>query len=133
MPTTLAIYLRERMLKDNLSARAASREAGVAHTTIMRILDGKDVSVDTLEKVCQYLEIDPGDIIGGGVSEFSSIISQEPELERVFTLALEKLRAGEITQDTIREIARYASWRINLGGSDGGREAIDANGRAESS
>jgi len=117
MPTSLAVYLRERMLKDHLSARRASREAGVAHTTIMRILDGKDVSVDTLEKVCEYLEINPGDVIGpGGISEISSILSQEPELEAVFTLALKKLHDGEISQDTIREIIRYTSWRLDMGG-----------------
>ena len=79
MATGLAIYLRERMLKDRLSSRAAGKAAGVAHTTIMRILDGKDVSVDTLEKVCAFLEIDPGDVIGpGGVSEIQLILSQEP-------------------------------------------------------
>ena len=117
MPTTLAVYLRERMLKDRMSARRASREAGVAHTTIMRILDGKEVSVDTLEKVCEFLEINPGDVIGpGGISEISSILSQEPELEAVFTLALKKLHDGEISQDTIREIIRYTSWRLELGG-----------------
>jgi DNA-binding Xre family transcriptional regulator len=117
MPTTLAVYLRERMLKDKMSARRASREAGVAHTTIMRILDGKEVSVDTLEKVCEFLEINPGDVIGpGGISEISSILSQEPELEQVFTLALKKLHDGEISQDTIREIIRYTSWRLELGG-----------------
>ena len=127
MATALAVYLRERMLKDKLSSRAAGKAAGVAHTTIMRILDGKDVSIDTLEKVCDWLEVDPGDIIGpGGVSEITSILSQEPELEQVFTLALEKLHRGEISQDVIREIVRYASWRINLGGrTDGDQPNAD--------
>ena len=128
MATGLAVYLRERMLKDQLSSRAAGQAAGVAHTTIMRILDGKNVSLDTLKKVCDWLEVDPGDIIepGGDVSEISSILSQEPELEQVFTLALEKLHRGEISQDVIREIVRYASWRINLGGrTDGDQPNAD--------
>lgn len=133
MATGLAVYLRERMLKDQLSSRAAGKAAGVAHTTIMRILDGKDVSVDTLEKVCAWLEVNPGDILnpGGDVSEISSILSQEPELEAVFTQALEKLHAGEISQDVIREIIRYTSWRINLGGKANGEEP-NADGRATS-
>ncbi len=42
-----------------------SKQAGVSHTTLWRLKKGKALGINfsTLEKICQALECEPGDIL----------------------------------------------------------------------
>jgi len=126
MERKLSLILGEQMRRRDLSTRAISAEIGVSHTTINRILNGKNVSVDTLEKVSEYLRQSPADFLSSG-SEVDSlsktiamIIGNEPSLGGLLREVAIKVERGEIPPEVLREIVRYAVWRINaVTGSEG--------------
>ena len=43
-----------------------AKETGISHTTLWRLKKGKSLGInfDTLEKLCQALECEPGDVLG---------------------------------------------------------------------
>jgi len=44
--------------------RAAAREIGISFATLSRIERGRGPRVDTLKKICRWLQIDPGRYLG---------------------------------------------------------------------
>ncbi len=115
----LGELMKQELRKRGVSAREAGREMGVAHTTIMRIIDGKPASLETLIKVAEWLKVDKADLIGaeleteeGLAATIAVLIDAEPGLGVVFRDAAEAVSRGEISADVVREIARYATWRI---------------------
>ena len=131
MEQTLARLLREEMTLKHLSTRDVAREAGVAHTTVGRILQGRSVSVGTLENVARYLKTDPAGFLAAGeydgedlLNVIVALVQKEPALERVFKKAAAKVVNGEIGPEVLREIVRYAAWRMDdiSGAADDGSE-----------
>lgn len=115
----LAELVRDEIRTRGISEREAGRQAGVAHTTISRIMDGKVVSLDTLLKVATWLRVDVNDLMAseletdeGVAAAIASIIRDEPELAEVFRKAAEMVSNGELSPDAVKEILRYIGWRI---------------------
>ena len=44
--------------------RAAAAEAGVSHATLSRVENGHMPDLMTFARICQWLEVDPGDFLG---------------------------------------------------------------------
>lgn len=45
-------------------ARETAREIGITHSTLLRIEDGCLPDLETFKKVCDWLEVDPGEVLG---------------------------------------------------------------------
>ncbi len=115
----LAQVLNEEMRRRGLSTREVGRITGVAHTTINRILNGRQVNLTTLERVSHFLQAPAADFLPGSTSEdnlikaISAIVRKELALEEILYKAAEKVTAGEIEPEVLRDIVRYAAWRID--------------------
>lgn len=44
--------------------RETAREIGITHSTLLRIEGGYLPDLDTFGKVCKWLEVDPGEVLG---------------------------------------------------------------------
>lgn len=58
------------MLKNrrgNRGIRAVAAEIGVSIATLSRVETGKQPDLDTFSKMCRWLSIDPGEVLGCGV------------------------------------------------------------------
>ena len=55
----LAKIMQERKIKK----KDSKEKAHLGWTTISKITDNHDVSLDVLKKICEYLESDTGDIL----------------------------------------------------------------------
>lgn len=65
--TKLAIQTLGRKLAEkrgNRKVRETAKEIGITHSTLLRIESGYLPDLDTFRKVCKWLEIDPGEILG---------------------------------------------------------------------
>lgn len=117
MNSNLVLLLEEEMRRRGLSTRDVGEETGVAHTTIGRILKGRPVNVKTLERVAQFLKADPADLLPGAnddlAKSIAALIAQEPALAEALQKAAEKVKEGGMAPEVLREIIRYAAWRIN--------------------
>jgi len=115
----LARLLDEELKKKNLSARAASREIGVAHTTIIRILEGQPSDVETLRKIADWMGVQPSTMLDGwGAKEGKSmlmlkaLLEQDPRLMKIFEDAADDVLAGRLPAEDLQEILRYAAFRL---------------------
>jgi transcriptional regulator with XRE-family HTH domain len=114
----IATLLEAEMRERQLSMREAADEIGVTHTTVSRILQGKPVSVATLQNVARFLNVDPGSLLDTQdddeqlAKDIMTILGHEPALAGVMHEVAEKARSGEIPPETFRDIVRYAMWRL---------------------
>jgi transcriptional regulator with XRE-family HTH domain len=69
--------LRER--RGNGGIREVAREIGISPATLSRVENGKLPDLETFSKVCRWLKIDPGEVLGvkgaGSASSQDRIVS----------------------------------------------------------
>lgn len=120
----LRALIIEKARKEGLSYREIGEQVGMAHTTVSRILDGQQVRIDTLVKLAEWLQVDPSTLLplSNGSDDLArtiaAIVSDVPELGEVFQNALDKMNRGEIRPEVVREIVRYAAWRMSNGNEE---------------
>ena len=121
---TLQKLVKEELDKRHLSYRAAAREIGIAHTTLIRIVDGYQADVPTVQKIAAWLNVSPSSLVDTLeaadsdeeiVRAIATVISSEPELAEVFIEAGKRYNAGTMDLEEVRELARYAAYRFHLG------------------
>ena len=116
----LAKLLGNRIRERGISVRAAGREIGVAHTTIIRIIDGKPADIDTLEAVCKWMGVKVSDVLeinttGSIASKIALLVERIPALGVTLTRAVAAVEAGELSGEDLREIVPYAAYKISTG------------------
>lgn len=114
MNTKLIAHLIRDRMAGGMSEREVARQAKVGNSTINRLLNGQPISLTTLQKVAEWLEVKPADLVpGDNVSEaIASLIAKEPTLGAVLAEAVEKMDDGDISPEVLREVVRYAVWRL---------------------
>ncbi len=119
----LRTLIIEKAKNERLSNRQIGTEVGVAHSTISRIMKGKQVSIDTLVKVAEWLEVDASDLLPKDSNSddlarsIAAIVNDVPELQEILQEAVDSMNRGEVHPETVREIVRYAAWRLSSGSS----------------
>ena len=63
MDNVLSTLVNEKIRKDWISVREASRQVGVSATTMSRVLEGESVDVDTLIMICSWLGVSPSHVL----------------------------------------------------------------------
>lgn len=116
----LAKLLEDEIKKQGISKRSAAKKIGIAHTTISRILDGKQVDLDTVQLICRWININVSDVLNTTdvnadlTSLLSSILQRNPRLQKEFTEAAAKLNNGEIEIKDLEDILAYITFRIKI-------------------
>lgn len=64
-PLTIEVRIDELLEVRGRSFYWLSKQTGVSHTTLWRLKKGKALGINfiTLEKICQALECEPGDVL----------------------------------------------------------------------
>jgi transcriptional regulator with XRE-family HTH domain len=112
--------IEEKMNRRNLSTRAAARQIGVAHTTLERVLQGKQADLDTLVLICDWLSVRVSTVLSlqqGGEDELANkialLLAKHPELASWFEKAANAVEAGEIPVVVLRDILAYTIFTLN--------------------
>jgi lambda repressor-like predicted transcriptional regulator len=115
----LQVLIQEKMKEKNLSLRAASRKIGIAHTTLMRILDGKPYRQENLIKIATWLGVSPASLVNSIIGDVDPLakkivaaLKNEPKLARAFDDVVQAIANGEVASDIIREIVAFAVFRL---------------------
>jgi len=88
--------------------------------------DGQDTNLDTLEKVAEYLQVNPADLINvkskveaeALSAQIAALCEAEPRLAKVFQEAIYRLDQDEISPEAMRDIVRYAAYRFDMEAED---------------
>ncbi len=91
-----------RKYRDNKTLREAAREIGVGPATLMRVEAGRVPDVDTFAKICRWLKVDPGAVLGFMPNERASTTPADTT-----TLVSAHLRADQVPNlETAQALAR---------------------------
>ena len=117
----LQVLLQETINKRGLSIRKASRQIGMAHTTINRILGGESADIDTLVAICKWLEVQPSQLLDshqegseGLGAKIAVVTEMYPQFKEAFANAMDRLERGEISSDVVADLIAYASYRLSM-------------------
>lgn len=118
MTVDLANLIKVKMEEENLSLRKAGKQAGVAHTTIDRVLKGLDVDLSTVEKISRWVGIPVSDAIDlknaeeGIQGEIATLIALHPEFGEVFSALAREITQGGLSTDILIELTGFISYRL---------------------
>lgn len=117
----LSRIVKEKIYQHRLSLRQAARQAGVSHTTIARIKDGKQVDVSTIVKIAHWLEIDYKTLLPGEdnnlqhtINSLYVLLTNNPPLATELTRMVTSLQEGRIEQNDLDEIIKYIGYKVQL-------------------
>jgi len=101
-----------------LSVRAAAQEIGVAHTTVLRLIEGKPGDLETMRKVCSWLNVEMATILSSHersekalAEKFAIIMERNPGLYQMFEGYYEKTETKEIDLRDLEEILAFLIFR----------------------
>jgi len=121
----IAKLLEEAQAQQGLSDRALAARANVAHTTIGRLKKGESADLETIDKIASYLGVNTTSLLtaaGIGPDDLAAkiavILQREPKLAEVFDKALDRVLEGKMQLSTLRDLASYAAFRLNLTDED---------------
>src|SRR5690349_2204481 len=119
----LDIFLRKAMQERGLSSRNVADALGMSHSTILRALKGEVIDLDTVLKLAHFFNVRPSDLLNSMSTDatfpdqLAALLSHSPELEQELTDAVERVRAGSLDPNVIKEIVSYARYRLNQAGA----------------
>jgi transcriptional regulator with XRE-family HTH domain len=120
MAEAVGKLLHEELARSGKSLRKAAAEIGISHTTLRRIIGGDTFDYSTAQKLAAWLEIPVSTLVDLGGSgtdalaaQIAAVLHQEPRLAEIFARAMEKVLAGQMSQDSVRELLAYAAFRLN--------------------
>jgi len=119
----LGALVQYKLQQDKLTVREGANRAGVSHTTLARIIQGSPVDIDTLVKICDWMEIQPADALNSMalkgdeklISSIAILVEREPVLAKLFKDAMADVERGNLSPEDIREIISYAAYRLGAG------------------
>lgn len=109
------------MKKEKLSARAAAKQIGIAHTSLARFLGGGRIDVSTMEKlakwtnvpltsVIQSKDLGPGDSLA---AKLSMLLNANPSMRNIFQDAMDRMESGTIDPQVLTEILDYTAFKLS--------------------
>ena len=119
MSETLKNLVKLKMKDENLSLRKAGDQAGVAHTTIDRVLKKETIDLETMEKICKWVGIpvsavlDAGDEKSEMVDEVAALFAMNEEFSFVFDELASRIKTGELDTTILSEINAFVSYRMH--------------------
>jgi len=113
--------IRKKMRDENLSSRKAAAQVGVAHTTILRAAENKNVDYASLKKICNWLGVPVSSAIDIRTSDDQSLMDKiallvtiEPALTKVFAEVVGEIEKGNMSEADLLDIVAYANYKIKL-------------------
>ena len=104
---------------DHVSLRQAARQIGTSPTTLSRAMNGENIDVETLVKICQWLNVRPGmilDTFSTGdlvlTQKIEALFSLEPKIKSLFIDLLIHFENQKIDTPIIEDILSYAVFRV---------------------
>jgi transcriptional regulator with XRE-family HTH domain len=115
----LDILLQQAMRDKGLSSRKMAEAIGSSHTTILRALRGEAVDVETIIKIANYLGVRPSELLDSMATDttlpdqLAVLLAHSEELEQQLADAMERVQAGELKPEVVRDIVSYALYKLN--------------------
>lgn len=115
--------LDERIREKNISIREASRQIGVSHTTLIRIIGGEQCDIPTIAKITNWLGVSMSLVLGQADDNLATTIAafaaSEPRLAMVLDKAMQRVLQRRMKPETLRDLLAYIAYRIG-DNDDGG-------------
>lgn len=128
---TLGALLKDGLRSRGMSTRSAARQMGIAHTTLLRIENGRPADVSTLVKICAWLGIKPASVLNADgmgqdilAAQIAAVLESDPRLTAVFSEAMARIISGKMQPNTLRDLAAYAAYRLGIE-----REELEPNAK----
>jgi transcriptional regulator with XRE-family HTH domain len=120
MSDILQKLINEKKEKEGISWREASRQAGIAVTTMIRIAEDGKPDPATLERICAWLNVKPGFVLGTnteGLEALSNklvgVLKDNPALADALERVIDRLDTHQAEPEELASILRFIDYQLN--------------------
>jgi transcriptional regulator with XRE-family HTH domain len=121
----LSRLVEKKMKREGLSLRDAAVNANTSHTTIMRVLEGKQVDLETLYNVCNWLGVNIVDVLETQyihtdkakdtfLTQFNLFISSNPKLLHALRETFTAYSNDQLSSEDVDEIVTFIAYKLNV-------------------
>ena len=110
--------VQERITRERLSYRQAAKEIGIAHTTLMRIIEGRQIDLPTSQKLAQWLGVSITSLLPtiqnqqGGLDLFNILLQMNPNLRETLEEYLFKMPYKPLTIEDLNDILEFIIFKL---------------------
>ncbi|HNR02423.1 MAG TPA: helix-turn-helix transcriptional regulator [Anaerolineaceae bacterium] len=110
--------VQEKISKEHLSYRQAAKEIGVAHTTLMRIIEGRQIDLPTSQKLAEWLGVTITSLLPtihhqqGGPDLFNILLQMNPNLRETLEEYLFKMPLKPLSIEDLNDILEFIIFKL---------------------
>jgi DNA-binding Xre family transcriptional regulator len=112
--------LQDEIRSRGISIREASRQIGISHTTLFRVLDGKQLDLPTIELICKWLGIKANEVLRLPESQspttadkLAVLISRNPRLSAAMDRLVALYEDKQIEAVIVSDVLAYIAFRVS--------------------
>jgi transcriptional regulator with XRE-family HTH domain len=105
-----------------ISVREAARQIGLqSHSTVVNLLAGKQMDIETADLVCKWLGVplstafDEKDPEEQAIMLIRVLFHNAPELKMLFLRVADEVSQGNISIQDFKEIVSFTTWKLEEG------------------
>ena len=116
----------DKLRSEGLGLRDGAAVVGVSHTTMARAIQGMQVDIPTILRLCNWLHISPASALNSMAivregepfgedklaASIAILVQREPGLASVFQKAVEQVEKGTLKPKDVQEIISFAAFRL---------------------
>ncbi len=110
--------VQDRITKERLSYRQAAKEIGVAHTTLVRIIEGRQIDLPTSQKLADWLGVSIASLIPTiqkqqeGLEIFDILLQMNPNLKETLEELLFRMPFSTLDPEDLNDILEYVIFKL---------------------
>lgn len=115
----LSNLIKDEIFRKRLSYREAAREIGIAHTTLVRAANGKQIDLSTAKKIALWLKVDLSTFLSvtqdtnTKVDIFNLLLQMNPELETLLYEILYRMAYEPLDNNDLLDILEYVLFKLS--------------------
>lgn len=113
----LHIIFANELERRRISVRNAARQIGVAHTTLYRVLEGRNIDITTLTKVCTWMGVDTAGTVNietrtnnDFITKLAVLLDQQHDLGIALSTLVALIEEGNLEVGVMGKIAEFITF-----------------------
>jgi DNA-binding Xre family transcriptional regulator len=114
--------VEQKLLAEGITIGEVAIKVGLSRATYYRFLKGDNLDMDTVIRLCKWLEVSPATILNieapdnevATLSTIAAIVNLDPRIAALFVGLANDFREGKVNINVAQDILAYSAFKLKL-------------------